>query len=122
MRVWYPIPPLCLDRKRLLGEHREVHAIWTVLTTGSAGYRNHPEVVRWRGHLPELAMRHLDLEREMLRRGYSPTSPIRCPGDPLEWNQRISFPEWPEPWEPVETMRAKLAAKLAVEASNARMV
>jgi hypothetical protein len=46
MRVWHPIPPFCLDRQRLLGEHRFA-------------------------------------------------------------------PSWPEPWEPVEVMRAKLAEKQA---------
>jgi len=113
MRIWHPIPPLCLDRKRLLGEHRELHAIWNILTQDKAGYRNHPEVKRWEGHIPELARRHLDLIEEMGRRGYNHASPVEWEndGDFPTFIARVYVPDWPEPWEPIETMRAKLASK-----------
>ena len=42
MRIW-DVPPECLCRQHLLGEHRELHAIWTILTTGKTGYTRHPE-------------------------------------------------------------------------------
>jgi hypothetical protein len=34
-RIWDADPALLCDR-HLLGEHRELHAIWSILTTGDA--------------------------------------------------------------------------------------
>jgi hypothetical protein len=102
MRIWHPIPPLCLDRQRLLGEHRELHAIWSILSQDKKGYRNHPEVKRWEGRLRALSRRHGLLVVEMSRRGYRHASP-------LLGAQRGQG--WPETWEPVQVMRAKLAVK-----------
>jgi hypothetical protein len=105
MRIWHPIPPLCLDDKRLLAEHRELHAIWNVLTLGKSGYRNHPETKRWEGHLPALARRHNQLVAEMERRGWTRHR------TPLLMTY-LQITVWPEPIEPVEDMRTKLCAKL----------
>ena len=58
MRSWHPIPPWCLDTPRLTGEHRELHAIFTILTDGKTGYSHHPEVTRWDGCLEALCRRH----------------------------------------------------------------
>jgi hypothetical protein len=63
-------------RQHLLGEHRELHALWTILTEGKTGYRNHPETKRWRGKLAALYQRHADLQAEMERRGYRHASPL----------------------------------------------
>lgn len=75
MRIW-DISVECLCRQHLLGEHRELHAMWTVLTTDKKGYRNHPETQRWVGKLNALYQRHEQQVREMTRRGYSHHSPL----------------------------------------------
>jgi hypothetical protein len=75
MRIW-DIPPKKLCRNHLLGEHRELHAIWSILTTGKKGYKNHPETKRWRKRLRALYLRHDALVREMTHRGYRHRSPL----------------------------------------------
>jgi hypothetical protein len=75
MRIW-DIPPEKLCRNHLLGEHRELHAIWSILTKGKTGYANHPETKRWRGHLKALYLRHEELVKELIRRGYRHQSPL----------------------------------------------
>jgi hypothetical protein len=75
MRIW-DLPPERLCRSHLLGEHRELHAIWSVLTNNRKGYAGHPEVLRWKGRLKALFLRHEDLVTEMLRRGYLHKSPL----------------------------------------------
>lgn len=69
MRIW-DIEPEKLCRNHLLGEHRELHAIWVVLTEGKRGYACHPETLRWKGKLTALYLRHEQLVVEMKRRGY----------------------------------------------------
>lgn len=75
MRIW-DLPPEVLCRKHLLGEHRELHAIWTIITKGKKGYTNHPETKRWVGRLRALYLRHEALVSEMERRGYHHNSPL----------------------------------------------
>ena len=75
MRVW-DISPKKLCRNHLLGEHRELHAIWVVITKGKKGYSKHPETLRWRGKLRALYLRHSKLLKEMKRRGYNHHSPL----------------------------------------------
>jgi hypothetical protein len=75
VRVW-DLPPACLCRSHLLGEHRELHALWTILTAGKSGYANHPETRRWRGKLAALYRRHESLVAEIERRGYRHGSPL----------------------------------------------
>mgnify|MGYP003854757195 CR=1 FL=1 len=75
MRIW-DIPPEKLCNRHLLGEHRELHAIWTILTKGKKGYINHPETKRWIGKLKALFLRHEQLVKEMNRRGYKHKSPL----------------------------------------------
>jgi hypothetical protein len=75
MRIW-DIPPKKLCRNHLLGEHRELHAIWSILTEGKTGYANHPETKRWRERLKALYLRHDELVKEMIRRGYRHKSPL----------------------------------------------
>ena len=70
MRIW-DLPASQLCRVHLLGEHRELHAIWTILTQNRSGYRNHPETKRWVGKLAALYERHNQLVAEMQRRGYA---------------------------------------------------
>ena len=75
MRIW-DISPGRLCRNHLLGEHRELHAIWSVLTQGKKGYSRHPETVRWAGKLKALYNRHEQLVSEMEERGYRHRSPL----------------------------------------------
>jgi len=69
MRIW-DIEPSLLCQKHLLGEHRELHAIWTVITQNKKGYSKHPETKRWKGKLKALYLRHQKLVEEMKKRGY----------------------------------------------------
>jgi hypothetical protein len=75
MRIW-DIEPEYLCRYHLLGEHRELHALWNIITLDKSGYRNHPETKRWRGRLAALYKRHQKLVDEMFRRGYMHSSPL----------------------------------------------
>ncbi len=77
MRVW-DVPPRELCRAHLLGEHRELHGLWNILTKhgGAGGYSRHPETLRWRGKLKALYLRHEALVREMEKRGYRHRSPL----------------------------------------------
>ena len=84
MRVW-DVSPGYLNRHSLLGEHREVHALATILQGGKAGYAHHPETRRWRGHLTALAQRHRLLVAEMALRGYRHHSPLVVEDDGAGW-------------------------------------
>jgi hypothetical protein len=94
MRIW-DLPPDRLCRQHLLGEHRELHALWTILSTGRAGYANHPETRRWRGKLAALYARHEALVAEMERRGYrhgSPLDPLMATGSAIQTDY-VDLPE-----------------------------
>lgn len=77
MRVW-DIHPKHLCRKHLLGEHRELHGLWNILTKhgGEGGYSKHPETKRWVGKLRALYDRHKALVEEMKDRGYNHLSDL----------------------------------------------
>lgn len=75
MRIW-DISPKNLCRQHLLGEHRELHAIWTILIENKKGYSRHPETLRWKGKLKALYLRHEKLVQEMKKRGYNHLSPL----------------------------------------------
>lgn len=82
MRIW-DVHPSALCRRHLLGEHRELHGLWNILTQGKTGYSRHPETRRWEGKLAALYARHDALVAEMERRGYthrSPLEPARATG------------------------------------------
>ncbi len=70
------MPPKNLCRQHLLGEHRELHALWTIITEGKGGYKNHPETKRWVGKLGALRKRHNELVEEMKARGYNHHTPL----------------------------------------------
>jgi hypothetical protein len=77
MRVW-DVPPKCLCWQHLLGEHRELHGLWNILTKhgGKGGYSQHPETKRWVGRVRALYVRHESLVREMEKRGYKHKTPL----------------------------------------------
>ena len=75
MRIW-DISPKFLCRNHLLGEHRELHAMWVVITENKKGYSKHPETLRWNGKLKAMYLRHEKLVFEMKSRGYNHQSPL----------------------------------------------
>lgn len=77
-----------------MGEHVELHAIWSILNGKNSGYRNHPEVKRWVGHEPALYDRHDMLVDEMTARGYNHKSPLAGYID--------GSYDQPEPWDDQE--------------------
>jgi hypothetical protein len=94
MRIW-DITPNKLCRSHLLGEHRELHAIWSVITNSKKGYSLHPETLRWHGKLKALYIRHENLVREMKKRGYNHHSPLdkRLAIGKSKQNKFIDLPE-----------------------------
>lgn len=91
MRVW-DIDPGFLNTNSLLGEHREVHAIYTILTQGKKGYSRHPETLRWKGRIPALTARHDLLAAEMSLRGFHHKSPLPGAPMPFVWPDRAIDP------------------------------
>jgi hypothetical protein len=90
MRVW-DIHPGYLNRESLLGEHREVHAVFSIITNHKLGYARHPETLRWRDCLGALVLRHDCLVEEMRFRGFRHLSPAPdIPGSP--WPQVFMDP------------------------------
>src|SRR2546423_14944890 len=77
MRIW-DLAGMDLRDRHLLGEHRELHAVWSILTTGKRGYAHHPETLRWRGRLAALYARHDEQVQEMRRRGFRHKSPLEA--------------------------------------------
>lgn len=75
MRIW-DIDPGFLNDQSLLGEHRELHGIYSILVNHKTGYSRHPETLRWVEHLPALAVRHGLLVAEMELRGFKHHSPV----------------------------------------------
>lgn len=59
-----------------MGEHRELHAMWVVITEKKKGYSLHPETLRWKNKLRAMYARHEELVNEMTKRGYNHNSPL----------------------------------------------
>jgi hypothetical protein len=75
MRIW-DINPGYLNRGNLLGEHRELHGIVSIIVNGKKGYSNHPETLRWSGYGWALRQRHRILSAEMELRGFTDKTPV----------------------------------------------
>lgn len=106
MRIW-DIHPGYLNRQSLLGEHRELHGVVSILTQGKKGYSKHPETLRWVGHGWALKRRHAQLAAEMMVRGYQDKSAVRM---------RSATGEWPDsfidsPSEQFQILREKYLNK-----------
>jgi hypothetical protein len=84
MRIW-DVSPGYLNRQSLLGEHRELHGLVSILVHGKRGYSRHPETLRWVGCLSGLARRHAQLVAEMRLRGYTHLSPLDRQTHALRW-------------------------------------
>jgi hypothetical protein len=93
MRIW-DINPGYLNRQSLLGEHRELHGIVSVIVKGKKGYVKHPETRRWVGYGWALKIRHKQLACEMALRGYTDKSPVTTHSNKGQWPERyIDYPE-----------------------------
>lgn len=84
MRIW-DIDAGFLNTKSLLGEHRELHGIYSIIKNGKSGYSRHPETLRWFSHLSALAMHHEFLVVEMTLRGFKHHSPLKEDNSSLQW-------------------------------------
>lgn len=84
MRIW-DISPAYLNRQSLLGEHRELHGIVSIVVNGKRGYARHPETIRWADYGWALGMRHRQLACEMALRGYTDRSPVDTRSTEGQW-------------------------------------
>jgi len=75
MRIW-DINPGYLNRQSLLGEHRELHGIISIIVNRKKGYSRHPETLRWLGYGWALKIRHQLLAAEMSVRNFTDKSPV----------------------------------------------
>lgn len=84
MRIW-DIDAGFLNDQSLLGEHRELHGIFSIILNQKKGYANHPETLRWKGHLNSLGIRHDLLVEEMQLRGFHHKSPALITSGDINW-------------------------------------
>lgn len=91
MRVW-DISPGYLNRQSLLGEHRELHGLYSILVHGKQGYSRHPETLRWIGSVSGLARRHALVVAEMRLRGYGHRSPLADSCGAIRWPEYFVMP------------------------------
>ena len=84
MRLW-DVNPGYLNRQSLLGEHRELHAIVSIIRNNNKGYSRHPETLRWKEFGWALSQRHKLLVSEMNLRGYVDRSPVMMRSQRLKW-------------------------------------
>jgi hypothetical protein len=91
MRVW-DVNPGYLNRQSLLGEHREIHGVFVVITAGKKGYAKHPETLRWYNKLAALKKRHDLLVSEMTLRGYGHYTPMEDETGETEQEVYVDIP------------------------------
>ena len=84
MRIW-DVSPGYLNRQSLLGEHRELHGIVSIIRNNKKGYSKHPETLRWVGYGWALKQRHKLLASEMHIRGYRDKTPVMSRSKPGAW-------------------------------------
>ncbi|MBA3037375.1 MAG: DUF1722 domain-containing protein [Desulfobacterium sp.] len=75
MRIW-DINPGYLNNRSLLGEHRELHAIASIISNNKKGYSRHPETLRWKAFGWALCKRHALLVSEMYLRNFKHYSAV----------------------------------------------
>lgn len=106
MRIW-DVPAGYLNRGSLLGEHRELHGLRSILMHGKSGYSRHPETLRWVGCLSGLDRRHELLAAEMRLRGYLDRTPIDASAETVRWPSSYVT----EPAEQIRLLQSKYAGK-----------
>ena len=102
MRIW-DLNPGYLNRESLLGEHRELHAIVSILVNRKRGYARHPETLRWIGHGWALRQRHRQLAAEMALRGYTDRTPVNLRSQPGVWPATYID----SPFDQIQRLRSK---------------
>ena len=100
MRVW-DVNPGYLNRQSLLGEHRELHAIVSIIRHNKKGYSRHPETLRWQGFGWALNQRHKLLVAEMNLRGFIDRSPVHL---------KTKNQKWPEVFVDLPAVQLKIIA------------
>jgi hypothetical protein len=106
MRIW-DLAAGYLNRGSLLGEHRELHGIHSILANGKTGYARHPETLRWASAVSGLAVRHRQLAAEMRLRGYMDRTPLTSNTSRAQWPK--SFVTSPD--EQLTLLRKKYVGK-----------
>lgn len=101
MRVW-DVNPGYLNRQSLLGEHRELHAIVSIIRHNKKGYSRHPETLRWQGLGWALSQRHKLLTAEMTLRGYVDKTSVLL---------KTQHQKWPEVFVDTPVAQLKLLFK-----------
>ena len=92
MRIW-DINPGYLNDQSLLGEHVELHGLFSVIINNKTGYSQHPETKRWFKLLGALNIRHDLIVSEMYLRGFKHNSPIKVIDKNILWpNKYIDEP------------------------------
>ena len=84
MRIW-DVNPGYLNRQSILGEHRELHAIVSIIKHNKKGYSRHPETLRWKNFGWALSQRHKLLAAEMNLRGYVDRTPVLLKTQSNKW-------------------------------------
>ncbi len=106
MRIW-DINPGYLNRQSLLGEHRELHGIVSIIVNNKKGYSKHPETLRWIDHGWALFQRHQLLRSEMILRGFRELSPVTASGGKNRWPPVYID----DPWEQILILKSKYKGK-----------
>ena len=95
VRIWC-LPVSFLDRQRLLGEHGELHVIWSVLLKKrrgiKAGFQNHPQTLRFDGEIMGMLIDRYEQQRdEFIKRVYNHGSPLESRVDLHGYIKRIPY-------------------------------
>ena len=106
MRIW-DISPGYLNRQSLLGEHRELHGIVSVIVNSKKGYARHPETLRWVNCIWALKERHRQLRCEMMLRGYRENSPVEIKEKTGKWPAKYID----DPYRQIQILKQKYKDK-----------
>jgi uncharacterized protein YbgA (DUF1722 family) len=111
VRIW-DVNPGYLNRQSLLGEHRELHAIVSIIKNNKKGYSRHPETLRWIGFGWALGQRHRLLAAEMNLRGYVDRTPVLL---------KTQCNKWPEVFVDPPVIQLSILAKKYKEKEQGRI-
>lgn len=106
MRIW-DLHPGYLNRRSLLGEHRELHGMVSILVNRKKSYARHPETLRWMDLGWALNKRHQLLAAEMKLRGFNDKSPVRTRKNNGVWPDTFID----EPYVQIRLLREKYQNK-----------
>ena len=112
MRIW-DVSPGYLNRQSLLGEHRELHGLVSILVNKKKGYARHPETLRWVGYGWAIRIRHQMLSKEMHLRGYTDRTPVLT---------RSNQGEWPAEYIDIPSEQLEILKEKYREKENGRLV